>query len=412
MKRLLFIFLLGLLYINGNAQEQETLSNQSVIDMKELGFSDDVIITKINSSDCLFDTSINSLKILKEKGISNEIIIAIMEVNKKDKENKQEQDNAISGIFYKEDGKLKKIYPTTFSGTKMNTLGTAFSYGIASTKIRSTMPRSTSQNIVKSTQPEFYFLFNSSNIDASLSNWWFSVASSPNQFVLVKLTPKRNSRELETGKVNIYAGTEMGVSEDASIKFKSSAINDSEFKVTPESVLEPGEYCFFYQGSIPMGGYTNQAVFDFSIPSNAYSPAKYRVGNVVWVNIDNKIKQCTITEVHIRNNNVLYKGETNYSFKTIAWKEPDCSFDKEELKANKFQIDGIDCQVVKKYGNGMVICTSKELTPDQIRQVKNTQNLSGRIMFNLEDNYEKGDAYAGIDEGFIILYKNNEFIKL
>ena len=60
----------------------------------------------------------------------------------------------------------------------------------------------------------------------------------------------------------------------------------------------------------------------------------------------------------------------------------------------------------------MVICTSKELTPDQIRQVKNTQNLSGRIMFNLEDNYEKGDAYAGIDEGFIILYKNNEFIKL
>ncbi|WP_277114113.1 hypothetical protein, partial [Bacteroides stercorirosoris] len=71
MKRLLFIFLLGLLYINGNAQEQETLSNQSVIDMKELGFSDDVIITKINSSDCLFDTSINSLKILKEKGISN-----------------------------------------------------------------------------------------------------------------------------------------------------------------------------------------------------------------------------------------------------------------------------------------------------------------------------------------------------
>lgn len=412
MKRLIFIFLLGIFHISGNAQEQEILSNQSIIDMKELGFGDDIIITKINSSDCHFDTSINSLKALKENGISNEVIIAIMEVNKKTKEDEREQDNSMSGIFYKEDGKLKKIYPTTFSGTKMNTLGTAFSYGIASTKIRSTMPRSTSQNVVKNTKPEFYFLFNSSNIDASLSNWWFSVASSPNQFVLVKLTSKRNSRELETGKVNIYAGTEMGVTENVSIKFKTSAINDSEFKVTPENVLEPGEYCFFYQGSIPMGGYTNQAVFDFSIPSNAYSPAKYRVGNVVWVNIDNKIKQCTITEVQIKNKNVQYKGETDYSFKTITWNESDCSFDKEELKANKFQIDGIGCQIVKKYGSDMIICTSKELTPDQIRQVKNAHNLSGKIMFNLEENYEKGDAYAGIDDEFIILYKSNEFIKL
>ena len=274
------------------------------------------------------------------------------------------------------------------------------------------MPGSTSQNIIKSTIPDFYFIFNSNNVDTSLSNWWFSVASSPSQFVLVKLTSRKNSRELETGKVNIYAGTETGVSEDASIKFKSFTINDSEFRVTPESILEPGEYCFFYQGSIPMGGYTNQAVFDFSIPSNAYSPAKYRVGNMVWVNTGNQIKQCKITEVQIIDNNVLYSGETDYSFKTITWKESDCSFSKEELMIIKFQIEGINCHLIKKYSNGITIGTSQKLTPKQIRKVKNEFKLNGKIMFNLEGNEEKGKAYAGIDDGFIILYESNEFIKL
>lgn len=412
MKKVLLLLLILLSCNISEAQEQETLSNQSVIDMKELGFSDDIIIAKINSSDCIFDTSINSLKILKEAGLSSDVVVAVVKAAQKNKEDKQDADNAISGLFYKEEGKLKKIYPTTFSGTKMNTLGTAFSYGIASTKIRSTMPGSTSQNIIKSTIPDFYFIFNSNNVDTSLSNWWFSVASSPSQFVLVKLTSRKNSRELETGKVNIYAGTETGVSEDASIKFKSFTINDSEFRVTPESILEPGEYCFFYQGSIPMGGYTNQAVFDFSIPSNAYSPAKYRVGNMVWVNTGNQIKQCKITEVQIIDNNVLYSGETDYSFKTITWKESDCSFSKEELMIIKFQIEGINCHLIKKYSNGITIGTSQKLTPKQIRKVKNEFKLNGKIMFNLEGNEEKGKAYAGIDDGFIILYESNEFIKL
>lgn len=76
------------------------------------------------------------------------------------------------------------------------------------------------------------------------------------------------------------------------------------------------------------------------------------------------------------------------------------------------QIDGVQCRIAKKYNNGMVICTSEELTPDQIRKVKNDFSLKGRIKFNLEGTEGKGEAYAGIDDGFIILYKNNEFIKL
>ena len=76
------------------------------------------------------------------------------------------------------------------------------------------------------------------------------------------------------------------------------------------------------------------------------------------------------------------------------------------------QIDDVQCRVIKKYNNGMTICTSKELTPDQIKKAKDAFSLKGKIMFNLEGAEGKGEAYAGIDDGFIIIYKSNEFIKL
>lgn len=76
------------------------------------------------------------------------------------------------------------------------------------------------------------------------------------------------------------------------------------------------------------------------------------------------------------------------------------------------QIDDVKCRIAKKYNNGMTICTSKELTPDQIRKAVDIFSLKGKIMFNMEGSEGKGESYAGIDDGFIIIYKNNEFIKL
>ena len=47
--------------------QNEVLTNQSIIDMLELGFSNDIIVTKINTSKNNFDTSIQALKELKKK---------------------------------------------------------------------------------------------------------------------------------------------------------------------------------------------------------------------------------------------------------------------------------------------------------------------------------------------------------
>lgn len=100
--------------------------------------------------------------------------------------------------------------------------------------------------------------------------------------------------------------------------------------------------------------------------------------------------------------------------KGMAIKIPDSKIKKDPVADPRLlgQIDGVQCRVIKKYNNGMMICTSKELTSEQIRKAKTLFSLKGKIMFNLEGVEGKGEAYAGIDDGFIIIYKNNEFIKL
>lgn len=192
-------------------------------------------------------------------------------------------EESISGIFYKDKGELKKIYPTVFSGSKTNTLGSALTYGIASSKIKSTIPGRTSRVIISHTLPEFVFLFKD-NANNDSSNWMFSTASSPNQFVLVKLTQKNKSRELETGKVNLYSGTSVGVPEDVTVQFDIEMVDETEFKVTPRQVLDPGEYCFFYQGAIPVGGYSNQSILIFLFHQTLFLQQNTKEGMLYMLN--------------------------------------------------------------------------------------------------------------------------------
>ena len=49
----------------------------------------------------------------------------------------------------------------------------------------------------------------------SLSNVWFwAGASSPNEFVLARLSPKKNERELVVGEANLFGGSSGTPSKD------------------------------------------------------------------------------------------------------------------------------------------------------------------------------------------------------
>lgn len=238
---------------------QDKMTNQSILDLIDLGFSSDVIISKINSSDVAFDTSLQSLKELKGKGVSSEIMSLMIEKSKVVIED---------GIFFYENKNLKKIQPSVFSGTKANALASALTYGLASAKVKSYVPNAHSSNKVNNDNVVFIFQFDkNSKSELGSGNWWFKTASSPNEFVLTQLTSLdgKNQRELVTGKVSALGGSQIGIDTKNTIPFSIEDLGNGKFKVVSKNKLEPGEYCFFYQGSTPAGGFNNQSIFDFSV---------------------------------------------------------------------------------------------------------------------------------------------------
>jgi len=57
---------------------QQSLNNDSVIKMVKAGLSDDVIVTTINASPGAYDTSADGLIALKQAGVSNKVIDAVL----------------------------------------------------------------------------------------------------------------------------------------------------------------------------------------------------------------------------------------------------------------------------------------------------------------------------------------------
>jgi len=262
------VFTIIVLFVAFQLAAQETITNESVVQMKELGFDDYMIIDKINSSDVKFDASIAALSKLKKAGVSSEVISLIMEKSKHNTKSK-------TGIYFDNNGKQKLIQPSVFSGSNSNAAAQRLVSGLINSKKKAQLPRTKSNNVLKTSTPEFTFVFdpssgqvdnmqNTQGSQAGYLNWWFRTATNPNEFVLVKLTvkEKKNLREVVTGKKSWISSSE-GIDPKYALSFKIEEIEGHKFKVAPAS-LEPGEYCFIYQGQVPQGR-TNQSVFDFSI---------------------------------------------------------------------------------------------------------------------------------------------------
>ncbi|MFD2587703.1 hypothetical protein ACFSQJ_12225 [Croceitalea marina] len=267
LKNLFFTFLLCA--FSNFISAQEVITNESIIQMMELGFDDSMIIDKIYTSDVKFDASIAGLGALKKAGASSEVLSLVMEKSKQNTKSK-------TGIYFvNQDGENELIQPAVFSGKNSNQVAQKLVSGFINAKQKARLPRTKSNNVIKTNRPEFTFKFNPATTEvdnlqntqgnqAGLLNWWFRVASNPNEFVLVqlKVREKQNLREVITGKSNWLSSNE-GVDPKLAIGFDIEEIEGNVFKVTPTS-LEPGEYAFLYQGQVPQGR-QNQSVFDFSI---------------------------------------------------------------------------------------------------------------------------------------------------
>ena len=93
---------------------QEILNNDSILEMIEIGFEESLIIDKINNSQNTFETSISSLKDLKSKGISQNILSSMINTSKKNE--KPDDEDLLNDIDFNNGAELNNLEYTFTNG--------------------------------------------------------------------------------------------------------------------------------------------------------------------------------------------------------------------------------------------------------------------------------------------------------
>lgn len=252
-----------------SAQNTDVLTNKKVIMMVKVGFSEQIIVAKINNSICAFSLELDSMIMLKNNGITDGVITAMMnakQVSVADLFSDNPLDMHRSGIYYYDSAAIagemvKQIDENVISQTKASG---AYVYGIPVSSSSIVVDGSHSRFIIKENDPNFYYYFENYNSNNSLNNSGFASynASSPNQFsvVIFSASTSSNQRSVQTSS-GIGVSAASGISSKYKIPFEYKKISDGIYRVFFKNPLEAGEYAFIYSGA---NGYNNK-IFDFSI---------------------------------------------------------------------------------------------------------------------------------------------------
>lgn len=275
------------LSVNGQSTK-ETLTNAKVVEMVRMGLGESLIVAKINKSTCQCDTTTSAIAKLKAEKVSDAIIMAMMDnspgnysespspaTERKSPETvppstavsgaaseKELRTIVEPGIYLFENGKMTLIEPTVYSGSKSSFWGTALTYGIKKSKIRATVRGKSANTQVSTRRPEFYFVFSRefSNPGAVMTGFGGYSATSPNEFMMIQMKVKENSREAELGEYNAYSSSTGAADKDVR-EYSFEKIKPGLYRVVPKIDLASGEYCFYYAGN----GGAGSKVFDFGV---------------------------------------------------------------------------------------------------------------------------------------------------
>jgi len=265
--RIFCAFCLSLLIASASWGQQipDKMTNEDVLRMAQAKLDEQVIIGKIQSSPCAFDTSVDALLKLKSQGVSDGVVRAMIargdsnagpgasSLAKNDPDDPQSPHDP--GLYVRPSNasgprKLIHIEPAAYSASA--------SPGFATVKWKAVLRDAHAQLQLDDPTPEFWFYFEDASRGLSPV---FAGASSPNEFVLAKMQEKKTDRELMVAKVVAYHQSTGIPSEDV-VQFDFTKTASGAYKVVPRQALAPGEYCLFYQG--PTMG-TNGKMFDFGI---------------------------------------------------------------------------------------------------------------------------------------------------
>lgn len=258
--------------------------------MVSLGLSDDVVIDKIHAAEATdFDTSVSGLTALKAAKVSDAVIRAMINphpvaavapiqavaasptvsVNTDPNDPDAPHDPGIYIDANTRNGRqLTLLEPTVYTqGKSGGMFKSAMTYGIAKMKWKAVVRGGHAGTKTSDTGAVFYFYFEEKG--AGLSHASFGGVSTPNEFTLLRLEVKGDTRETVVMKVNAF-GSSSGTDEKNTIPFTHTKLKPGVYKVVPNAPLKPGEYCFLSAesaGAFAPGAAAANRVFDFGILS-------------------------------------------------------------------------------------------------------------------------------------------------
>ncbi len=278
-----YLLTLSLIFytIVGFGQADEIVTNKIIVQLHKAGLGKEVLISKIQSSKCNFDLSTDELIKLKQSGVPDDVIAAMLnKLGNSTNKVKGEESGTLSdltpGIYYCKGTPCEYVELETSVYSQANTgsgMLTGLTYGIAKTKNKATLSGVSSNfKIENNSNPFFYFYFDKSTSNnfgnSGGQSVWFASATSPNEFILVKfsISSNKKNREVVTGSWNSYEGMTTGIDDKNKIEFKFEKISKGIYKVFTEKPLEKGQYCFMYAGGATTYGHAPmQKVYDFSV---------------------------------------------------------------------------------------------------------------------------------------------------
>ena len=280
---MLTLFIAGLVCLSSftavTAQD-EVMTNEEVISLSKAGLSPSIIVGKIRSGQTNFDLSTDSLIKLKQAGVSDDIVTAMLEA----KSGKSTSANSPTmagggdpndpmskhsyGIYlYEVRGEQRKMTQLAPNVSAQNRTGGTFTssltYGISKVKVKSNLPGRNASLQIKDTQPVFYFYL---DVSSGGLNTASGIPSTPNEFAMIRFNQRSDNREVTIGKANAF-GAKGGLSDEYVVQFNAEDLGNGVFKVTPAAPLRTGEYGFYLlnSGNSNASAAVGAKFFDFGV---------------------------------------------------------------------------------------------------------------------------------------------------
>lgn len=280
----MFALVLGLA---SAAFAQETMTNDEVISLTKAGLASSVIVGKIRTSKSNFDLSTDSLIRLKQAGVGDDVVTAMLEAKSGktvgsapapnstgaaspgalgDPHDPMSKHNYGIYLFEEKDG-VRKMTPVKANVSAQNRTGGMFTssltYGIGKVKIKTNLPGRNADLQLQTTTPTFYFYL---DITSGGLNTASGVPSDPKEFALVRFNQRSDNREVTIGKANAF-GAKGGLSDEYVVQFKAEDMGNGIFKVTPVAGLTKGEYGFYLvnSGNSNTSAGVGAKFFDFGV---------------------------------------------------------------------------------------------------------------------------------------------------